>query len=121
MSKTQDELRARKIHNDHAIASMGDGVMVAYAAHDPSRQGIATPHGWMVSNTKKSYPGHWTSRGMMVFHGRMKDATAKAAAFAFAAKETGERTWVRTPFGGWVSTKTAKAVGISGSAVEVPA
>jgi len=112
MSKETDRLDKFGIHNNHNLTSFGDRVWVEYRAPDYSRGGIGTVSGWKVYKIGANLGSHWLDRGAKRFGGKKADKDIMLQAIKFASNLNGEKEWVKSPFGGWISRTTADKAGV---------
>jgi len=107
VSKETDRLDDLGIHNNHNLVSSGDKVWVDYRAPDYSRAGFGSPSGWLVFKIGKDLGNHWTERGAKVFWGLKRNKEVMVDALNFASTLNGQKEWVKSPFGGYISKATA--------------
>jgi len=105
----KEKLNLRNIYNTFDLAKLGDGVFIYWCHHD-SRSCL--PDWWAVSKIGINLGDDWYDSGNKTFSGGFRDAHVKVSAFRFASKIAKCNSWVRTPFGDYVSTLTANKIGL---------
>lgn len=109
MSKETDRLDTMGIHNNHNLASRGDGIFINF--HATAYRNV-TPNHWAVCKVGKNLGEASYDNGARTFSGLKRDTTLLIEVLTFASTLNNETLWVKSPFDGYISKATADKVGV---------
>jgi hypothetical protein len=107
------------VFNNCQLAKLGDGVSVSFTTPERGRYGWLQNSGWSVSKEGKNLGQDWRDHNSRWFRGKKADNELLMKVLRFATDRAKCNRWVRSPFGGYVTTVTADAVGIKYRAKDV--